>query len=79
VRCPNALPDVVTAIDTRTNAVASTFDGGWAPVGMALVPNRGLLVTNFYGRTLRVMRARTGRLLRSIPVGLGAAAVAVVR
>jgi YVTN family beta-propeller protein len=77
---PNALPDAVTAIDTRTNAVASTFDGGWAPVGMALVPNRGLLlVTNFYSGMVRVMRARTGKLLRTIPAGPGADAVAVVR
>jgi YVTN family beta-propeller protein len=77
---PNALPDAVTAINATTNALAATFDGGWAPVGMALVRNKGLLlVTNFYNRTLLVMRARTGELLRPIAVGLGADAVAVVR
>jgi len=74
------LPDAVTVIDTRTNTVATTFDGGWAPTGMAPTPrNRLLLVTNFYAGELLVMRARSGQLLRTIPTGLGAAAVAVVR
>ena len=77
---PNLPPDAVTVIDTRTNTVAKTFDGGWAPTRMAPTPhNRLLLVPNFYAGELLVMRARSGRLLRTIPTGLGAAAVAVVR
>jgi DNA-binding beta-propeller fold protein YncE len=77
---PNRLPDAVTAIDTRSHTVATTYDGGWAPVGMAHTPRRRLLlVANFYAGELRVMRARSGRLLRTIPAGAGAAAVAVVR
>lgn len=77
---PNAPPDAVTVIDARTNAVVATFDGGWASVGLARSPRHGLLlVTNFYDGTLRVLRAGSGRLLRTIPVGFGADAVAVVR
>jgi DNA-binding beta-propeller fold protein YncE len=77
---PNPLPDVVTVIDATTNALTAAFDGGWAPVGMARVPGSSLLlVPNFYGGTLRVIRARTGELVRTIPVGFGADAVAVVR
>ena len=77
---PNALPDVVTAIDSKRNLLAGTFDAGATPVGMAAVPRSSLLLaTNFYSGTLRVMRARTGKLVRTIPVGAGADAVAVVR
>ena len=77
---PNALPDVVTAIDAKRNLLAGTFDAGATPVGMAAVPRSWLLlVANFYSGTPRVMRARTGKLLRTIPVGAGADAVAVVR
>jgi YVTN family beta-propeller protein len=77
---PNALPDVVSVVDARMNTLATTFDGGWAPVGMASLSRRGLLlVTNFYSGSLLVIHARTGALVRTIPVGLGADAVAVVR
>jgi YVTN family beta-propeller protein len=76
---PNALPDSVIVVGARTNAVLGTFDGGWAPVGMARIARgRTLLVTNFYAGELLVMNARTGVVRRTIPVGAGADAVAVV-
>lgn len=76
---PNALPDSVVVVGARTDAVLATFDGGWAPGGMARVARgRTLLVSNFYAGELLVMNARTGVVRRTIPVGAGADAVAVV-
>lgn len=77
---PNQLPDAIVMIDARRNAVRATFDGGWAPVGLARVPGTGLLLaTNFYSGVLRVLHQRTGETVRSIPVGAGAATIAVIR
>jgi DNA-binding beta-propeller fold protein YncE len=77
---PNQLPDVVTVIDTRKNTILDTLDGGWAPVGITRVRGSNLLlVTNFCSGSLLVIRARTGELVRTIPVGAGADAIAVIR
>lgn len=77
---PNQLPDAIVMIDARRNLVGATFNGGWAPVGLARVKGTGLLLaTNFYSGALLVLRERNGELVRSIPVGVGADAIALVR
>lgn len=77
---PNALPDAVVQIDARRNVITATFDGGWAPTGLARVPaSRLLLATNFYSGELLLFNQRTGANLGVIQGGFGASAVAVVR
>lgn len=76
---PNAPPDAVTVVATTTNRIVDVFDGGWTPVGITRLPrSRTLLVTNFYEGSLLELDVQTGAVQRTIAVGRGAPAVAVV-
>jgi YVTN family beta-propeller protein len=76
---PNAAPDEVTVVAPRQNAVVRRADGGATPTGVALATRSRLVVANFYTGDVLILKAASGRLLRTAHAGAGAAAVAVVQ
>jgi YVTN family beta-propeller protein len=73
----NAL-NIVSVIDTATNAVVATIPVGLSPIGVAITPNgRQAYVSDDRSNTLSVVDTATNTVTATLKVGVGPNAIAI--